>query len=159
MYTTTRTLSSAHTFLTKFLFPPLWIGTFAFFTASFFLWPESWHGDTDIKWFFLFGTPPASAVIWWFCSRLKRVRIDDMMLYISNYSTEITVPLANVADISENRNTQLITIHFHRHTEFGSRIVFMPEVRFRFRSPHPVVQEIRAAVGRATGRAPDGVAA
>ncbi len=158
MYTSPRTLSSADTFITKTLLPPLLIGTFAFFTASFFLWPESWHGDTEVKWLFLVATPAGSALLWWFCARLKRVRMDDLMLYISNYSTEITVPLTNVAKVSEDRNTHLIMIQFHRHTEFGSRIVFMP-VKSRSRSSHPVVQEICAAVGRATGRPPDGVAA
>ena len=42
----------------------------------------------------------------------------------------------------------------------GSRVVFMPKVRwFAFLSSHPVVEEIRAAVRRATGQAPDGIAA
>jgi hypothetical protein len=94
--------------------------------------------------------------------RLKRVRIDDKVLYVSNYVTEIAVPLVNVAEVRENRwvNIHAITIQFHSATEFGSRIVFMPKARwFGFWSSHPVVAEIRAAVNRATGRAPDGAAA
>ena len=77
-------------------------------------------------------------------------------LCISNYSSEIAVPLVNVAQVSENRwvNIHPITIEFHADTEFGSRVVFMPKVRwFAFWSPHPVVEEIRGAVDRATGRA------
>ena len=167
MNTTPRTLSSAQTFLMKFVFPLLWIGGFALATAGLFLFPGSWHdagGDPpepQVKWFFLFLTIGGSALIWWSCVRLKRVRMDDKVLYISNYTREITVPLANVAQVSENRwlNSHPVTIEFHSGTEFGSRVVFMPKFRwFAFLSSHPVVQEIRVAVERATGRAGDGSA-
>ena len=165
---TPRTLSSAQTFVMKVIFPPLWIGGFALGTASLFLSAGFWHDpsgappDPEVKWVFLFATIAGTWFIWWSCIRLKNVRMDDKALYISNYSTEIAVPLANVGQVSENRwvNIHPITIEFHADTEFGSRVVFMPKVRwFGFWSSHPVVQEIRAAVNRATGRAPDGVAA
>ena len=164
METSPRTLSSAQTFLMKVLFPPLWIGGFAIATAIFFLIPGLVHDagggppDPDSKWFFLFATIAGTAFIWWLCIPLKRVRMDDRALYISNYSTEIAVPLRNVARVSENRwiNIHPITIEFHAETEFGPRIVFMPKARwFAFWSSHPVVQEIRTAVDRATGRASD----
>ena len=166
--TTPRTLSSAQTFLMKVIFPPFWIGGFALATITLFLSPGSWHDarggalDPDTKWFFLLATIVGGGFIWWSCVRLKRVRMDDKALYISNYSTEIAVPLVNVAQVSENRwiNIHPVTIEFHAGTEFGSRVVFMPKVRwFAFWSSHPVVEEIRAAVRRATGQAPDGVAA
>ena len=81
--------------------------------------------------------------------------MDDQALYISNYSKEIVVPLANVADVSENRwvNTHPVTIQFHSETEFGTHVKFMPKVRwFGGWSSHPVVEEIRMAVNRATGQ-------
>ncbi len=164
MDTTPRTLSSAQTFFMKVIFPPIWIGGFALATATLFLSPASWHDatggpmDPDTKWFFLFATIVGGGFIWWSCIRLKRVRMDDKAFYISNYSTEIAVPLVNVAQVSENRwvNIHPVTIEFHAATG----VVFMPKVRwFAFWSSHPVVEEIRAAVRRATGRAPDGVAA
>ena len=162
MDTTPRTLSSAQTFILKVIFPPLWIGGFALGTAGLFLSPGSWHDarggtlDPETKWIFLLATIVGTVFIWWSCIRLKRVRMDDKMLYISNYSSEIAVPLVNVAQVSENRwvNIHPITIEFHADTEFGSRVVFMPKVRwFALWSPHPVVEEIRGAVNRATGRA------
>jgi hypothetical protein len=156
-----RTLSSAKTFIMKVIFPIIWIGGFAAGTASLFLSPDSWQGgdgghpDADLKWFFLLATIVGTAFIWWFCIRLKRVRMDDRALYISNYSAEIIVPLANVAEVTENRwvNIHPVTIQFHSDTEFGTAVVFMPKTRwFAFWSSHPVVEEIRLAVNRATGR-------
>jgi hypothetical protein len=88
--------------------------------------------------------------------------MDDRALYISNYVREIVVPLANVAEVSENRwiNIHPVTLAFYTDTELGSRIVFMPKVRwFAFWSSHPVVEDIRRAVARATGRGPGEVAA
>ena len=103
------TLSSAQTIVMKFVFPVVWIGGFATATLSLFLFPNSWHGtdggppEADMKWFFLFATVVGTVFTWWACVRLKRVRMDDRALYISNYSTEIVVPLANVAEVTENR--------------------------------------------------------
>jgi hypothetical protein len=160
-----RTLSSAQTFLMKLVFPPLWIGGFAIATTTFFLAPTAVvdssgaPADHGMKWTFLLVTVFGTAFIWWSYIRLKRVRMDDRMLYVSNYSREIAVPLVSVAEVKENRwvNIHPVTIEFHHETEFGSRIVFMPKVRwFGFWSSHPVVEEIRTAVSRATGRAPNG---
>ena len=156
-----QTLSSAQTFVMKFVFPVLWIGAFAIGTLSLFLFPNSWHGadggppEAEVKWLLLFATIAGSAFIWWACVRLKRVRMDAKALYISNYSTEIVVPLAHVAAVTENRwvNSHPVTIAFHADTEFGSEVTFMPKVRwFGLWSSHPVVEEIRLAVSRATGR-------
>ena len=156
-----RTLSSAQTFLMKVVLPILWIGMFAVGTASLFLSQGVWHDthggspDPSMKWYFLVAAIVGTAFIWWTSIRLKRVRMDDTALYISNYSREIIVPLGNVAEVTENRwlNIHPVTIELHSDTDFGSRIVFMPKVRwFAFWSSHPVVEEIRLAVSRATGR-------
>jgi hypothetical protein len=155
------TLSSAQTFIMKVPFPILWIGGFATATFAFFFFPDSWVAssgeapDLGQKWFFLFATIIGGTFIWWSCVRLKRVRMDNQALYISNYQREIIVPLANVADVTENRwvNIHPVTIHFHSETEFGNQVVFMPKTRwFGFWSSHPVVEQIRQAVDRATGR-------
>jgi len=172
MYPIPRTLSSGQTFYMKIILPPLWIGGFAFTTASLFLLPEFWHDASgglpgpELKWFFLLAAVAGTLFIRWSCIRLKRVRIDDKALYISNYVTEIAVPLANVANVTELRwlSTHLITVGFHSETEFGPRVVFLPKVRWLGiwspqPVPHPVVEEIRTAINRVTGRTPGGVAA
>ena len=161
MSSSPRTLSSAQTFPMKVLFPLLWISGFAAATLSLFLAPGFWHGpdggppEPELKWLFLLITLAGAVFIWWACIRLKRVRMDDKALYISNYSTEIVVPLVNVAEVTENRwlNIHPVTITFHADTEFGSQVVFMPKTRwFGFWSSHPVVDEIRTAANHAVGR-------
>src|SRR5712692_151442 len=137
MATDARTLSSSQTFIMKALFPPLWIGGFTLATLRLFIAPGIWHDesggpvDPQLKWFFLFASVVGGLFMWWSCIRLKRVRMDERALYISNYSTEIVVPLANVAEVSENRwvNIHPVTITFHSDTEFGPRVVFMPKRR------------------------------
>jgi hypothetical protein len=156
-----RTLSSSQTSIMKFLFPIIWIGGFAGGTAWLFLSPDSLQTgqdgppDPSMKWLFLVATIVGTIFIWWGCVRLKRVRMDDKALYISNYSREAIVPFANVAGVTENRwiNIHPVTIQFHADTDFGSQVTFMPKTRwFAFWSSHPVVEEIRLAVSRATGR-------
>jgi hypothetical protein len=156
-----RTLSSAQTFVMKFVFPVAWIGGVAAATLSLFFSPNSLHGgdgrtpDRDVKWFALVAMLVGAVFIWWACARLKRLRMDAKALYISNFFTEIVVPLTNVSEVTENRwvDSHPVTIRFHSETEFGSQVTFMPKIRwFGFWSSHPVVDEIRRAVERATGR-------
>jgi len=166
--TVRRTISSAQTYLMKVVFPVLWIGAFATVTALLF---SGGGGFTDEagnppdpaeKWTFLVATLAGGAFIYWACIRLKRVALDDQALYISNYHREIVVPLRDIEFVTESRwiNIHPITIHLQRDTEFGTRIVFMPKVRwFAFCSSHPIVAELRAAAARSRGASPDAPAA
>jgi hypothetical protein len=85
------------------------------------------------------------AVLFWLSMRLKAVSIDDNFLYISNYLKEVSVPFSNVRDITELRlRGHPVTIHFKEKTEFGSKITFLPKMRFfNFASSHPVVSELK----------------
>ncbi|HEV8400217.1 MAG TPA: hypothetical protein VGQ18_10310 [Gemmatimonadales bacterium] len=157
-----RTISSLQTSFLKFVFPPLWIGGFTIATIALFLGAGDFRdaaGNTpplDLKWVFLLVTIAGGSFIYWACAPLKRVELDDRALYISNYSKEIEVPLRDIAEVTENRwiHSHPVTIHFHRETEFGDSIVFMPTVRwFGFWSSHPIVAELRAAAARARGAA------
>jgi hypothetical protein len=103
------------------------------------------------------------ALLRWAFGSLKRVRMGDRALYISNYSREVSVPLTDVTQVTHSRwghNIRALTIHFRSATRFGSSIDFVPKLRWgsRLGSP-PVAQEIRAAVARASGQGPGGVAA
>ena len=155
-----RDLSSAQTFSTKIIFPVLWIGSFGLGTVMMFIVNGSLHDKTgtppptEIKWIFLAAWAVGSTFIYWACVRLKRVRMDETSLYISNYLREVQVPLRQVDAVTENcwLNIHPVTITFRSATEFGDRVVFMPKVRwFGFWTPHPVVAEIEHAVDRATG--------
>src|SRR5438552_15687889 len=93
-----RTLSSAETFFTKVLFPPLWIGGLAAATLSLFLAPGLWHGpdagppDPEVKWLLLVATIVSIALIWSTAAPLNQARMDDKPPDNSNNSTQIVVP-------------------------------------------------------------------
>jgi hypothetical protein len=148
------TLSSLQTFYMKFVFPIVWIGLFTSGTVT-LLAASNFDPDAAfLKWLFPAVTVVGTVFLWWACMRLKRVRMDNHVLYISNYVSEIVVPLRDVAEVTENRwvNIHPVTIRFRRETDFGSQIVFMPTQRwFAFWSSHPVVDKIRDAVARAGG--------
>src|SRR5437867_3558726 len=99
-----------------------------------------------VKWVFLGVWFGGSALIWWTCVRVKRVRVDAAYLYVSNFRTEVRIPLAALVRISENPwlNPNLVTLEFRMPTAFGQRIDFMPKARW-FVSPwtsHPAVAEL-----------------
>ena len=146
-----RTISSAQTFLLKFVFPVVWIAGFGFGTALLF-----GAGDRlgehapppEIKWICLAAFLAGTVANYWWGVRLMRVVMTDRELRISNYRREIVVPLSDIDEVTENRWTKIhpVTVQFVRRTDFGHRIVFMPEARpFAFFSSHPIVAELRAA--------------
>jgi hypothetical protein len=116
-------LSSATTFWLKFVFPWIWIFLAAWLAGIVF--------------------------ILWICADLKRVRMDQDTLYISNFRREIAVPLSEIDSVAENRwiNIHPVAIVFRHPTELGGRITFMPTVRmFELTwAPHPVVAQLRMA--------------
>ncbi|HEX7614705.1 MAG TPA: hypothetical protein VF554_05430 [Thermoanaerobaculia bacterium] len=147
-----RFLSSRQTFVSKFVFPALWISLFGLGTLA--MWTGVMTGEDEKgpppaeRWIFLALWTGGSAFILWSCAGLKRVRVDQRFLYVSNYRKEIAVPLNSIASVTENRwvNTHPVTIHFREPTEFGFHITFIPTMRlFGFWSSHPVVAELRAA--------------
>lgn len=153
-----RTLSSGVTFWMKVVFPLLWIGGFTVGTiASFLEMFRDRVGEPPppaIGLILLLVTILGAAFLYWWCMRLKRVRLDEEALYVSNYLREIRVPLHQVEDVSENRwiNLHPVFIEFRGETGFGPRIVFMPKIRwFSFFRSHPAVAEIGEAVARARG--------
>jgi hypothetical protein len=147
------TLSSPQTFAMKFVFPTIWVGVFAAVTITSFLSSDSPFAAAT-KWRLMLTIIISGIFIWWTCMRLKRVRMDSQFLYISNFATELVVPLRDVVEVTENvwTNIHPVTIKFRSETVFGSQVVFMPPQRwFAFWSSHPVVAEIRDAVARAGG--------
>ena len=145
-------LSSLQTFWTKVVFPAVWIPLFGLAPLIGFLGqPEA--SDASVKWTFLFAWLAGTAFIYWSCIRLKAVSLDGSHLYVSNYLKEISIPLTEVSDVTENvwLNIHPVTIHLRSPSEFGDKIVFMPKVRFfAFFSSHPVVGNLKQAV-RARG--------
>jgi hypothetical protein len=58
--------------------------------------------------------------ILWAYADLKRVRMDERQLYVSNYFREICVPFSAITDVKQNRwiNSRPITIYFRDATQF-----------------------------------------
>ena len=123
-------------------------GTVGLFLGTF-------HGRADspaldsTRWQFLTAWVAGSAFILWACGRLKRVRVDDSGLLVSNYLKEVRIPFDDIRAVTENRwlNIHPVTIIFRRCTPFGDHIVFMPRLRFFSWRSHPVVNELRKLAG------------
>jgi hypothetical protein len=150
-------ISSMQTFIMKVIFPVVWITAFGFGTLM--LWLDAMHDKVgapppdEMKWQFLLIWIIGTTFISWLSLPLKQVRVDSTNLYISNYLKEVSTPLKNISDVTENRwiNIHPVTIHFRNPTEFGHKITFMPTVRFfALWSSHPIVEELKrwARTGR-----------
>lgn len=133
------------TFFYKFVFPTLWIGVFALVASAMFLSHD--RDAQEVRWIFLGITILGAAVWYWSCMRIKQVRLDSGSLKISDFRQEITVPLAAVERVSGSvlMSPELVWLHFRRPTAFGSKVVFMPPIRwFKGFRRHPLVAELRA---------------
>jgi hypothetical protein len=135
-----RRLSSAFTFIYKFIFPIVWISGFGFGTLM--LWVGS--PPSEMKWMFLAFWAVGTSFILWGCACLKKVSLSKGSLCVSNFVREIVIPTNMIARVSENRwiNIHPVTIHFRCPTEFGDSITFMPKMQFFMWRSHPVVAEL-----------------
>ena len=147
-------LSSAWSFSVKFVFPVLWISGIGLGTVA--LWLDAFHGRNNelppptMKFGFLGMWIAGSAFILWACVGLKRVRVDERQLFVSNYLREICIPFSAVRDVRQNLwlNIRPITIYFRYVTEFGDQVTFMPKRRaIRFWRVDPVVDELKQLAG------------
>ena len=148
-----KSISSAQTFYMKLVFPTIWISLFGsgavLIMAGVPLGAEP-AVPLHMKVLFPLMWVVGAASFLWMCAPLKRVRLEEGNLLISNYFKEIQVPLTLVSDVTENRwlNIHPVTIHFKRSTGFGDKITFMPKIRlFGFFSSHPIVFELRRMAG------------
>ena len=151
-----RTLSSAWTFWGKFIFPAVWILGFGFGTLQLWLGNlvdgNSALPPSQIKFVFLGVWILGTTFTLWTGAGLKRVRMDERQLHVSNYFREIHVPFSEITDVRQNRwiNSRPITIYFRDATEFGGKVTFMPKWRIRlFWRTDPVVSELEQLAGLA----------
>jgi hypothetical protein len=87
--------------------------------------------------------------ILWASAGLKRVRMDERQLYVSNYFREIQIPFSAIVDVRQSRwlNSRPITIYFRDATEFGDKVTFIPKQRIRFWRIDPIVEELKQLAG------------
>ena len=152
-----RTLSSPLTFFWEFAATPLLAGGYVWVMAA--RWSDGWkHRD---------GTPASAATmalvivclittvacLVWLSARLKSVAVDDTALYVSNYVTEIQVPLSEVTDVRECGTLRwfFVEIDLRHPTAFGHHIDFRSMLCFYWSGLHPTVKELQERCQDARG--------
>lgn len=100
--------------------------------------------------FFLFWT---ALTVWllWHNSRLKWVSVDENFIYVAGLRKKIQIPFSAVERVSVSymKNPKRITLLLNSPTEFGQKIVFLPQHQRWFegvREGHPLAEELRAMV-------------
>lgn len=94
----------------------------------------------------------------WCATRLRRVLADDRVLYVSNHWSEISIPLTEVSDVTDDRfflfylSPATVTIQLRHPSRFGSTIVFIPRFRLYWRGLHPVARELKELAEHARSR-------
>jgi hypothetical protein len=150
-----RTLSSAATWWIKYFNP----GVLALVMVGLGLWfglvnrppvLSTVSGAWQLLILFCLVAALLTFLVAWQGLQLKRVRMDDDALYISNYFREIRVPLTDmerVSELSGSRQGNRVTITLRCDTPFGRQIVFLaPFSRSRRGKVDPVVGELRALI-------------
>jgi len=148
-------ISSRLTFVWKFIFLPVWIVGFGIGALG--LWLDMGQGNGHLpsvekKREILVAWIGGVTFLLWSCAGLKKVRMDSTHLYISNFRTEISVPLIDIVDITYHRWLNLpAVIHFRTPTVFGPSIKFLPpEVFIPFHwwgAIPPAVENLMERVG------------
>ena len=141
-------LSSASTFLYKYVFTTLWPTGFALAALLAYLRPSARAQGAHLQFLLIFLV--GSLLIWWFCAGLKRVELDGNDLVVSNYRRHIRVPVSDIEAVHQNRllNLRPITVSFKRSTDFGQSIVFMPPFTFNIISEDPIASRLRTLAVR-----------
>ena len=113
-----KTISSSMTFIFKFIFPIIWISGFGFGTIRMIIK----DGFTNQAPALFFATIAGIFFIYWFCMRLKVVKIDNNKLIISNYFKDIEIEKSNIAKVTEFVliNIHPVWIHFKTPSDFGN---------------------------------------
>lgn len=154
-----RQLSSAWTFIFKYPFPVVWITGFGLGTLSLFADPADviYNGvrgaaPPDLKWTLLVAWITGSAFILWIARPLKRVRVTEGALLVSNYWREVRVPFGAVDEVRQNRwiNVRPISVRLSIDVPgVGSHFTFLPPTRFRFAvwREDREVEELRDLIG------------
>lgn len=137
-----RTVSTALTPFWKFIFPVCMIGFLALFTFAQIAHPERVEGGRS--WPSALGT-----IFGWLIALLvshklaqvRRVRVAEEGMFVSNYVHHIRVPWDEIADVTLERvrTSSYVIVTFRRETRLGRQTVFIPKVG---REPE-VVAELR----------------
>jgi hypothetical protein len=129
-----RSLSVRATPFLKFVLPPVWVALVGY--VGWRLWADPSYlvaGETGVqtqfaRWLLLALIAASLVVLLAFVVPLKRVRLVDTGLQISNYLRETTVPFDAILGVRQNwlPTFRLISLELRSGTSFPRRVVFMP---------------------------------
>jgi hypothetical protein len=144
-----QTISSALTFWIKYVYPTLWIPGFG--AGAFIVWfglARGKHGELPpeaMKYTFAIIWLAGTTFILWLSIRIKRICIDASNLYVSKWFREFTIPMKEIAKVTEIRwiNAHPVTIHFRDGTGCGGSVMFVPKRSLGLWRKHPIVAELR----------------
>jgi hypothetical protein len=78
---------------------------------------------------------------------LKRVEVDDDVLCVSNYTTEVRIPLSEVTDVRESggpKGLTTVSIAFRNPSALGESIEFLPRLSRCWAGMGPAIWELQA---------------
>ncbi len=141
-------LSSSVTVFYKVIFPAVWLTGFGLaaiilafggFRASSPI-PTQMRVMFPVAWLFGLG------LCAWLCFPLKHVILGEDFLVVEGLSQRLTIPLSDVVAVSASfaTNPETITLQLKRVTPFGTKIRFMPSIRFLRSEPHPTLTLLEA---------------
>jgi hypothetical protein len=86
---------------------------------------------------------------------LKRVEVDDDALYVSNYTTEVRIPLSEVFAVCASGGSKGLTrvsIALRNPSAFGQSIEFLPRLGQCWAGMGPAIRELQALCDQASAR-------
>ena len=136
-------LSSSATWMTKFVLPAVFIGT----------WPvwliHAWvRGGAEWIPFVFWGIAFMAVLIW--TRPIKKVTLEGDEFVISNYFNTHRVPISHFRRFTENRmnRTPTIDLHFDPPTPFGRQVRIVPPRVFSTKPYDDVVALLRSLILR-----------
>jgi hypothetical protein len=123
-------ISSNATLFLKIFLPTMWVVFFGLFTLVVWVAGVFSFGGVSASAFklgftvfFLVGTALLYFTFW----QLKRVELDDLYVYASNYFKTYRYPYHNIEKITERDATLFHLVHIHLKTpgRFGKKITFL----------------------------------
>jgi hypothetical protein len=145
-----RTVSTALTPLWKFLFPVYFVGLATLYTHDAIVHPERVGGRSWVTVLSGIGMWILAAAVIPPAARLRRVRMDDAGLTVSNYIRQIRVPWSAITHITveRSRRSTSVTVCFRDDTLLGRRATFIPP---QFKNHEKLVAEMRERAGLGMG--------
>ncbi|MFK8102760.1 MAG: hypothetical protein AB8G15_09555 [Saprospiraceae bacterium] len=141
-----KNVSTSLTLVLKIFLPVAWIVFFGTITIALLFSEQEFVGmvpTSNFKFgmlaFFLAGV----AILYWAVMRLKRVDMDELFIYVTNYHKNYRYPFHNIEKIVERDYWLFKTLHIYLREpgNFGKKISFIPSKdKFKnFLEEHPEV--------------------